>query len=942
VVRSRHGTQYRLRPDNFELQRKAPMKGFLNPHGHVYNRWGQGFSFCAASARPYHNTPVSGYIPFPKRHPEAPTLYEKRTRPVAGAGIISSRHFPEKMQGRLLVANVIGVRGILQYKLVREGTGYTARETDQVLIRSSSLNFRPVDIQTGPDGAIYFLDWQNPIIGHAQHHIRDPNRDQKHGRVYRITHKTRDLTEPRKIDGQPIPHLLDLLKAHDNHVRYRTKIELGERDRQKVIEALETWVRELDADAPRYEHHLLEALWVHQWHGTPNRSLVARVLRAEHPKARAAAARVVGYWHDRLDDPLSLLAETVNDDSGLVRLETVRMLSYFVDSARAAEIALQAVNHEVDPEMDYTLTETMRTLQPAWRAAIRSGEPFAEDNPAGVKRLLSSLGKAELVNLPHMPTVDRRVLVQPGVSVEDRRAALKHLAEAQGTEPLTLLVDKLERGQVSAQALGGLTALLGDFDAGQLAPLADRFAKLARSGASRMVRQAGMMGLMTARGSAKPAWMVAKGDVSRVMTFLDAVAAVDSKKVHASAYPYVRRLMFALPGVDQRGQRRRPGMRVRYYSATPTDAKMPTFAALKPAQIGRAKQVGLNVAGFEGLNNNFALQFEGALQIEKPGEYTFALKSDDGSRLYLNGKHLINNDGTHGAKTKKATVELAPGAHRLVVNYFQGTGGKTLGLTWAGPGFNNKPLTSDAIQLDATSPIQRQAISLLAELPHKPKAKFRDLAKALIETDHVLTAGQALRQIAPKHWDSALAGKVATKLHAFGQDQPEAARAADAFRGVVAFARKLLDRASSSSGQALDRKLSGLVVRVVVIKAVPDKLLFDKEDFTVEAGEPVELRFLNPTNMQHNLLITEPGAMALVGKAAQQMAAERGAIKKGFVPQSEPAAGKVLWHTALLDAGESETLRFTAPEHTGDYPYVCTFPGHWLTMNGVMHVEQAK
>ena len=58
---------------------------------------------------------------------------------------------------------------------------------------STDLNFRPSDIKIGPDGAIYFLDWHNPIIGHMQHNLRDPNRDRTHGRIYRITYEGRPL-----------------------------------------------------------------------------------------------------------------------------------------------------------------------------------------------------------------------------------------------------------------------------------------------------------------------------------------------------------------------------------------------------------------------------------------------------------------------------------------------------------------------------------------------------------------------------------------------------------------------------------------------------------------------------------------------------------------------------------------------------------------------------
>ena len=65
-------------------------------------------------------------------------------------------------------------------------------------LSSTDEKFRPVDIKIGPDGAIYFIDWQNPIIGHMQHNLRDPSRDRTHGRVYRVTYEGRPLLEARQ------------------------------------------------------------------------------------------------------------------------------------------------------------------------------------------------------------------------------------------------------------------------------------------------------------------------------------------------------------------------------------------------------------------------------------------------------------------------------------------------------------------------------------------------------------------------------------------------------------------------------------------------------------------------------------------------------------------------------------------------------------------------
>ena len=110
------------------------------------------------------------------------------------------------------------------------------------ILESADPNFRPVDVKVGPDGALYFVDWHNSIIGHMQHNLRDTSRDREHGRIYRVTATGRPLLTPVRIAGQPIPQLLDVLKEPEDRVRYRAKIELA-RDTKDVWRALETWMK---------------------------------------------------------------------------------------------------------------------------------------------------------------------------------------------------------------------------------------------------------------------------------------------------------------------------------------------------------------------------------------------------------------------------------------------------------------------------------------------------------------------------------------------------------------------------------------------------------------------------------------------------------------------------------------------------------------------------
>jgi lysophospholipase L1-like esterase/glucose/arabinose dehydrogenase len=356
---NRDGCVWRFEPRTMKVERYVPY-GFANPHGHVFDAWGQGFVHDGTGAVPFHETLFSGHTEFPNGHGGAPQLYNQRTRPCPATEILSSRHFPDEMQGNLLVENVIGFQGILQYKLNDKDSSFVGVEAP-VILESSDRSFRPVDLEIAPDGSLYLTDWQNPIVGHMQHHIRDPNRDQLHGRVYRITYPSRPLVEGKKIAGEPIEKLLDLLKEPENRVRYRAKLELSARPSDEVIAATNKWVAGLDKQDSNYEHHRLEALWVHQHHNVANPELLGQVLRSPEFRARAAATRTLCDMRDQFPNALELLKVQVNDEHPRVRLEAVRACSYF--QAGALDVAVEALNHPMDPYLEYTLNETTRAIE---------------------------------------------------------------------------------------------------------------------------------------------------------------------------------------------------------------------------------------------------------------------------------------------------------------------------------------------------------------------------------------------------------------------------------------------------------------------------------------------------------------------------------------------------------------------------------------------------
>ena len=121
---------------------------------------------------------------------------------------------------------------------------------------------------------------------------------------------------------------------------------------------------------------------------------------------------------------------------------------------------------------------------------------------------------------------------------------------------------------------------------------------------------------------------------------------------------------------------------------------------------------------------------------------------------------------------------------------------------------------------------------------------------------------------------------------------------------------------------------------MVRLETLPEQVAFDLRWFVVEAGKPVQIVFFNPDAMPHNVVIGAPGSLELVGTTGGAMPMPADPAVKAFVPD----VPEVLEATALITQGNTERLGFTAPDAPGEYVFVCTFPGHWVRMYGVMLV----
>ncbi len=358
TVRATNGGFYRFSPQRRHLERTAQLS-IPNPWGIAFDDWGQPIFAETSGPDVLWMLPGTVKSRYGEANHKSYNLIEEahKVRPTSGLEFVSSRHFPDDVQGDMIINNSIGFLGTKQHRFFEEGTGYGTRHRLD-LVTSDDKNFRPVDMEFAPDGSLYLVDWHNILVGHMQHNARDPYRDHVHGRIYRITYPSRPLVQPAKIVDASLATLLNNLKLPEYRTRYRTRRELRARDTDKVLAELKTWVAALDQKHDDYAHHLVEGLWVSWGMNQIDTSLLSLVLRSDDHRARAAGVRVVRYMGHQLADPLSQLKAAAADSHGRVRLEAIVAASWLpeVEGIQVLNIAEQ---HPLDKWM-YPVFETAK------------------------------------------------------------------------------------------------------------------------------------------------------------------------------------------------------------------------------------------------------------------------------------------------------------------------------------------------------------------------------------------------------------------------------------------------------------------------------------------------------------------------------------------------------------------------------------------------------
>ncbi len=917
--------------------------GFANPHGHVWDRWGEDVVVDGTGADPYHGALFSGHLDFPEKHNRPPTLYQQRTRPCPGIEYMSSRHFPDSMQGNLLVCNVIGFQGILQYKIEEDGASLHGTEVvdssnrPEPILSSTDENFRPVDLKIGPDGALYFIDWQNPLIGHMQHNLRDPSRDHTHGRVYRVTYEGRPLLKPAKIAGEPIEKLLDLLKEPEDRVRYRARIELGGRNSDEVVAALQKWIPALDPKDPQYEHNMMEGLWAYQYQNVVNLDLLHRMLASPDHRARRAAVRVLCVWRDRVPDALPLLNKLAADPSPQVRLQAVRAASFFTQP-QAVEIPLISADYPSDKYIDYVRGETMRALEPYVKKAIAAGIDLPLSSPAAARYFFKNVSTEDLLRMKRTQAIDLELLFRRGIRDEVRHEALATLSKVEGKSELAVLIaairgqDELE-GSQDDSVVFDLVRLLTNRDASELAGVRDDLEKMATGAKLAVTRQLGFVALVAADGSIDKAWALATKSLSGLRDLVTAMPLIRDPGERASLYPKVEPLLAALPKELSSGK---PGGKEalgRYVRIELPGDRTLTLAEVEVYSQGR----------------NIARQGKATQKNTSYGGDASRAIDGNTSSVYGNGGQTHTLENTPNPWWEVDLGAEAPIDSIVIYNRGDGLSQRLAGFTLKVLDthrqvvFEKRKLPAPDLkaryQIGSESvedAIRREAMIAITSVRGQETASFKAIAPFVGDDTFRAAAIQAMHHIPVTYWTKEEAQPTLDKLLAYVRKVPVAERNNSAVLDAMQFGDSLAGLLPADDARHVRKELGNLGVRVVRLGTLPEKMEYDKERLAVQAGKTVDIVLENNDLMPHNFVIVQPGSMEEVGMLGETTGLQPDAFKRQFVPPSN----KVIFASRLLQPREQQRLSFTAPTKPGVYPYICTFPGHWRRMYGALYVVE--
>jgi putative membrane-bound dehydrogenase-like protein len=523
--RVRDGGVFRFEPRTHRFDVLASY-AFWNPWGQTFDETGQHIVLDASSHDYFAASTLSAPYRYPKskrnQHSEL-SFAPAGLGPAAGIELISSRHFPDEVQGRLLANQLsAGFRGTRWFDLSNRGSSFTAKQLETPLVLSTDNKCRLLGMSFAPDGSLYLLDFASGLIENTSESKRDPGRDHSHGRVWRMTYPSRPLQKPAKIVGASPAELLALLSTSDLATRRLARQALQEGDPDTNANAVSKWLEAIPATSTTVEQSTLEALWIQQGLDRVQQPLLKRVLAAKSAAVRAAGLRTLRFL-PRSEAFDSELAKLINDPDPKVRLEAV-LVCGAQRSARAYGLALLSTKHPADLGMQQVLGETLAYLE----TYQTTSNLVLPKDPQALTFLISRMSNHELVQLASKTpsaAVFTQITTRPLIDKALRLKACKNLAEIHKTSLAAQIHQALLRTtslpDPSSQV--ELASMLAASPTGELTAMQQQLIELTQSAQHKTLRETGFACLLVTNSNIAETQKVTSAEPTTLIEILSSI-----------------------------------------------------------------------------------------------------------------------------------------------------------------------------------------------------------------------------------------------------------------------------------------------------------------------------------------------------------------------------------------------------------------------------------
>ncbi len=385
------GNTVRFRPDGTRLELHT--HGQVNPFGLAFDSYGSLFSTDCHTRPIYQLIRGASYPRFGDPHdglgfgPDV-CAHEHSSTGISGIVYYDANQFPPEYKDVVFTGNPVTYR-IECDRLERRGATYEVHHRPD-LLTSDDEWFRPVDLELGPEGALYIADFYNRIIGHYEAPLTHPGRDRERGRIWRVIYRPNDAGR-QHIDRQStdvtkatIPDLIKTLGDPNLVMRKAAQLQLIEHHgAASTPELLRVTRRGIETG--RSPLQVAHALWCLEHLGRLERELLRRASAHPDPRVRVHVLQILAARPALREGERALLLQGLSDDDGVVQNAAVQALTEHPrnDHARTLIDFIETV-----PVSDVILLHTTRValreqlrLASSW-ATLAAGSLSADDTEA--------------------------------------------------------------------------------------------------------------------------------------------------------------------------------------------------------------------------------------------------------------------------------------------------------------------------------------------------------------------------------------------------------------------------------------------------------------------------------------------------------------------------------------------------------------------------------